>query len=144
MNSEKTIIPSLRNIEWRTIKTETNKINQVLPYTSKNNITELNEQIYAGVKLVSEKIGIPSKSTKKKIKTRMGNSTGNADKKNSTRTGQIDKPKERRWNTLKQKGKGIKRKNISTTWGNKPESAGVEGRLKRYRQRVINNYSQDK
>ena len=38
---------------------ETNKINRVLPYVSTNNITELNELIYAGAKLVSKKIGIP-------------------------------------------------------------------------------------
>ena len=68
MNSEKTTLPSLGNIEWRTVKTEKNKINQVLPYISMNNITELNELIYAGVKLVCEKIGIVSKSTKKKPK----------------------------------------------------------------------------
>ena len=68
MNSEKTTIPSFRNIEWRTVKTESNKINQVLPYISTNNITGLDELIYAGAKLVCEKIGIPSKSTKKKSK----------------------------------------------------------------------------
>ena len=31
MRSEKTTLLSLRNIEWRTDNTETNKINQVLP-----------------------------------------------------------------------------------------------------------------
>ena len=59
MNSEKTILPSLRNIEWKTLKTETNKINHILPYIPTNN-----ELIYAGAKLVCENIGIPSKSTK--------------------------------------------------------------------------------
>ena len=68
MNCEKTTLPSLRNIEWRTLKIETEKINQILPYIPTNNITELNELIYAGAKLVCEKIGIPSKSTKKMIK----------------------------------------------------------------------------
>ena len=68
MNSEKTILPSLRNIEWRTLKIETNKINQVLPYIPTNNITELNELIYAEAKLVCEKIGIPLKSKEKKSK----------------------------------------------------------------------------
>ena len=68
MNGEKSTLPSLRNIEWRTVKTETSKINQVLPYLSTNDITELNELIYAGAKLVSEKIGSPLKSTKKKSK----------------------------------------------------------------------------
>ena len=44
---------------------ETNKIHEVLSYISENNINKLNELIYAGAKLVCEKIGIPSKSTKK-------------------------------------------------------------------------------
>ena len=68
MNNKKTTLPSLRNIEWRTVKTETNRISQVLPYISTNNITVLNELIYAGANLVCEKIGISSKSTKKKSK----------------------------------------------------------------------------
>ena len=68
MNGKKTTLPPLRNIEWGTVKTETEKINQVQTYLSTNNITELNELIYAGAKLVCEKIGIPSKSTKKKSK----------------------------------------------------------------------------
>ena len=48
MNSEKTSLPSLRNIEWETLKIETNKINHILPYIPTNNITELNELMYAG------------------------------------------------------------------------------------------------
>ena len=68
MSSEKTILLSLRNIEWKTLKIETEKINHILPYIPTNNITELNELIYAGAKLVCEKIGIPSKSTKKQSK----------------------------------------------------------------------------
>ena len=59
ISSEKTTLPSLRNIEWKTLKIETNKINHILPYIPTNNITELNELIYAGAKLVFEKIGIP-------------------------------------------------------------------------------------
>ena len=66
MNSEKTTLPSLRNIEWRALKIETEKTNQILPFIPTNNITDLNELIYAGAKLVCEKIGIPWKSTKKK------------------------------------------------------------------------------
>ena len=68
LNSEKTTSPSLRNIEWRIVNAETNKVNQVLTYISRNNITELNEVIYAGAELVCEKIGIPSKNTKEKSK----------------------------------------------------------------------------
>ena len=68
MNGENTTLPSLRNVEWKRAKTETEKLNHVLTYISTNNITELNELIYKGVKLVWEKIGILSKSTKKKAK----------------------------------------------------------------------------
>ena len=60
MNSEKTNLPSLRNIEWRALKIETNRINQILPCISTNNITELNLLIYAGK---------TSKSTKKQSKS---------------------------------------------------------------------------
>ena len=45
-----------------------------------NNITELNKLIYGRAKLVCEKTEISTKSTKKN-QTKMGNSTGNADKK---------------------------------------------------------------
>ena len=43
MNTEKTPLPSIRDIECRTVMTETNKINQVLTYISMTNITELSE-----------------------------------------------------------------------------------------------------
>ena len=52
LNSQKSTLPSSRNIEWRIVKAEKNKVNQVLTYISTNNITELNELIYAGAKLV--------------------------------------------------------------------------------------------
>ena len=68
MSSEKTTLPSLRNVEWKTLKIEANKINHILPYIPTNNLTELNELIDAGAKLVWKKIGIPSKSTKKQSK----------------------------------------------------------------------------
>ena len=68
MKSEKTILPSLSNIEWKTLKIETNKINHILPYIPTNNVTELNELIYAEPKLVCKNIGISSKSTKKQQK----------------------------------------------------------------------------
>ena len=50
MNSEKTTQPSLRIIEWRTLKIEMNEVNQIQPYIPTNDITELNELIYAGAK----------------------------------------------------------------------------------------------
>ena len=68
MNREKTTLPLLKNIEWKTPKIETNKINHILPYIPTNNITELNKLFYEGAKLVCEKIGIPSKNTKNQSK----------------------------------------------------------------------------
>ena len=68
LNSEKTTLPSLRNIEWRIVKAETNKLNQVLTYIPTNSLTDLNELIYAGATLVCENIGIPSKNMKEKSK----------------------------------------------------------------------------
>ena len=115
MNSEKITLPSLRNIDWRKVRAETNKVNQVLTYIyiSMHSITKLDELIYAGAKLVFEKIEIPSKSTKK-IKTRLGISTRNSDKK-STKTGKNDKTKERRWNNREQKRKDNTGKTYNTT-----------------------------
>ena len=97
MNSGKITLPSLRNIEWKIVRAETNKVNQVLTYISTNNITESNELIYAGAKLVYEKIGIPSKNTKEKSKPGWEIRRETQIKK-STKTGKNDKTKERRWN----------------------------------------------
>ena len=127
MNSEKTILPSLRNIEWKTLKIETNKINRTLPYLPTNNITELNELIYAGAKLVCENIGIPSKSTKKqqipgweiRLESQM---------KKTTKTSLNDE--ERCWNKCGEEGTGHMGKNNSTTWGNKPENTGQRRKIK--------------
>ena len=79
----------------QTIKAETNKVNQVLTYISTNNITELNELIYAGAILVFEKIGIPSKSTKEKSKPEWEFKL-ESQIKNSMKKGQNSKTKERR------------------------------------------------
>ena len=95
MNSEKTTLPSLRNIESRIAREETNKMNQLLTYISTNNITELNEVLYARAKLICEKIRIPSKSTKGKSKPRWEFRLDTQIKK-STKSGQNEKSKERR------------------------------------------------
>ena len=49
-------MPELKTVQWRRLKIEMNRINQVLPYMQTNKIAELN---YAGAKFVWEKIGIP-------------------------------------------------------------------------------------
>ena len=69
MNSEKTSLPSLRNIEWKILKIETKKINHILPYIPTNNITELNKLIHAGAKLISVNIRDPLKKHEETAKT---------------------------------------------------------------------------
>ena len=66
----------------------------------------------------------------------MENSTGNANKK-STKTGQNDKTKERRWNMWRQKkGKAIQEKVTIQFEEINQKILAKEGRLKRYRQRA--------
>ena len=74
-----------------------NKINHILPYIPTNNITELNELIYAGAKLVREKIGIPSKSRKKHSKPGWHTRLETQIKKLRKQAWMIKK-KERHWN----------------------------------------------
>ena len=122
MNSVKTTLTSLRNIEWRRLKTETNKINQIIPYISTNNITDLNDLIYAGAELVCEKIGVPSKSTKKpskpgwevRLETQIRNLRKQAKMVKQKDPGICGKGME----------KTTREKNNSTTWRNKPEGSG--------------------
>ena len=97
MNSEKIPLSSLKNIEWKIVRAETNKVNQVLTYLSTNNMTELNELIYAGGKIVCEKIGILSKSTKEKSKPGWKFRL-EIQIKNPRKQAKNDKTKERRWN----------------------------------------------
>ena len=59
MSEKKTTLPSLRDQDWRTVKSETEKVNDFLINIPRKDITELNDLIYAGAKLTSEKIGVP-------------------------------------------------------------------------------------
>ena len=131
----KTILPSLRNIEWKTLKTETNKINQIIPYISRNNITELNDLIYAGTKLVCENSGVPAKSTKKPSKPGSKVRLETQIKKNLRKQAKM----------VKQKDPGICGKRMEKTTREKitvqleeinQMVLAKKGRLKRYRQRV--------
>ena len=129
MNSEKTTLPSLRNIEWRTLKIETNKISQVLPYKSTNKL------IYAGAKLVCEKIGIPSESTKKKSKPgweiRLERQI-----KNLQKQAKIIKQKKDAGICWNRKEKPTREKITIQLEEINQKVLAKEGRLKRYRQRV--------
>ena len=67
MSEKKTTLPSLRDQDWRTVNSETEKVNDFLTNIP-TNITELNDVIYAGAKLVCEKIGVHLKTTEKHSK----------------------------------------------------------------------------
>ena len=68
LSEKKTTLLSHRNQDWKTVKAETEKVNDLLRNIPTNNITELNELIYAGAIVVCEKIGVPLKNTNRKSK----------------------------------------------------------------------------
>ena len=70
LSAKKTTLSSLKNQDWRTLESETEKVNDLLTNISTNNITKLNNLIYEGAKLVCEKIGVPLKTTDRKSKPR--------------------------------------------------------------------------
>ena len=106
-----------------------NKINKVIPYKSTNTLTELNQLLYAGVKLVCEKIGIHSKNTKKKSKPGCEIRL-EIQIKNLRKQVKMIKQMERCLNMLEQNGKGNTRNNNNATWGNNPESTGERWKIK--------------
>ena len=55
MSEKKTTLPSLRNQYCKTVKSETDKVNDLLTNIPTNDITEINDLIYAGAKSVCEK-----------------------------------------------------------------------------------------
>ena len=59
MSKKKITLPSLRNQNWKKVKEETEKVNKLLPNIPTDNITELKQLIYAGAKLVCDKIDDP-------------------------------------------------------------------------------------
>ena len=69
MSEKKTTLPSLWNQNWRTVKYETKKVNDLLTNISTNDITELNDLIYAEAKLVCEKNWGLLEDRRQKVKT---------------------------------------------------------------------------
>ena len=59
---------SLRNQDRKIVKAETETINELLTYILTNNMTELNELIYTGAKLVCNNIDVPLKNTNRNSK----------------------------------------------------------------------------
>ena len=129
LNSEKTTLPSLRNIEWRIVKAKTNKVSQVLTSIPTNNITDLNELIYAGAKLVCENIGIPSKNLKEKSKPGWEFRLENLRK-------QLKVVKQNKNAEINRKEKTTQEKLTVQLEEIHQKILAKEGRLKRYRQRV--------
>ena len=68
MSEKRTTLPSLRKQDWRTIISETEKVNDLLTNIPTNDITYLNDLIYGGAKLVCEKTGVPLKTAGRKPK----------------------------------------------------------------------------
>ena len=117
MSEKKSRLPLLRNQDWKTVTAETEKIKELLTHISTNNIMVLNELISTRAKLVEEK------ENEQKIKTWIGNWTGDADNKCTTRI-KNEKTEEEYWNMLERKEKKKRntyKRNI-TTLGNKAES----------------------
>ena len=82
MSEKKTHLPSLGR---RTVKFETEKMNNLLTNILTNNITELNDLIYAGAKLV-RKIGVFLKTIDRKSKPGWELRLESQIKKNKTKT----------------------------------------------------------
>ena len=67
MSKKKTTLPSHTKQNWRRVKSETEKVTDLLTNIPTNTM-DLNDLIYARAKLVSEKIGVPLKTTDRKSK----------------------------------------------------------------------------
>ena len=68
MVQKKTTFLSLWNQDWEKVKVETGGVKKLLINIPTNNITELNELIYARAKLTSDKINVPQRKPNKNIK----------------------------------------------------------------------------
>ena len=74
-NEKKITLPSFRKQDWRTDKSETEKVNDLLINIPTNDIMELNNLIYTGRKLVCEKNRSPLEDHRQKVKTQVGTQT---------------------------------------------------------------------
>ena len=68
MTEKKTTLTFFRNQDWKKVKVETENGSKLLPNIPTHDITELNELIYVGAKLVYDEIGVrlknPNRNTK--------------------------------------------------------------------------------
>ena len=75
MSEKKTTLSSLRNQDWRIVKSETEKVNDLLTNILTNSIAELHDLIYTGAKKKKKNNRGPFEDHRQKIKTRLGNQT---------------------------------------------------------------------
>ena len=75
MFEKKTTLLSLRNQHWKTVKFETEKLNDLLTNIPISEITEFNDLIYAGAKSVYKKNRSPLEDHRQKVKTQVGTQT---------------------------------------------------------------------
>ena len=78
--SENKITFPRRNQDWKTVKSETEKVNDLLTSIPTNDIKELNDLIFAGAKSVCEKVSVLLNSTVKSrvvSQTRITDNTDN-------------------------------------------------------------------
>ena len=68
MTEKKITFTSCRNHEWKEMKVETKNVNKLSINVPMDNNTEPNELIYAGMKLICDKICIPLGNLKKNTK----------------------------------------------------------------------------
>ena len=59
MNEQDITLPSLMNQDWKKCPVEIKKVNKSLQHIPTENITELNEWISSGPKIISDRIVIP-------------------------------------------------------------------------------------
>ena len=70
MTGKNTALPSLTDKDWKKVEVETEKVYKLLPNIQTDNISELNELIYSGAKLVCDNIGIHLRNSNRNIKPR--------------------------------------------------------------------------
>ena len=83
MTKKKNTIPNLRNHHWRKVTVESKNVSKLLRNIPTGINIEINKQIYAGEKLVCDKIDIPQGNPRRNTKSR--NETGQeTDKETAT------------------------------------------------------------
>ena len=71
MSEKKTTLPFLRDQEWKTVKSETEKVNDLLTYIPTNDIIELNDLTIHWSKISLWKNRVPLEDDRQKVKTRV-------------------------------------------------------------------------